>query len=109
GLRGRAGLMDDVAFAFEHHAQRAPDVLLVIDDQDGLVGSRRRGYFFAHPSSSSSSSFARRFMFHQKAIASSTIPAPMNTGRRSTSGCVSGRITIGGSGVREPSDSVGPL
>ena len=97
GLDDRAGLVHDVAFAFEHHAQRAADVLLVVDDQDGLT-SRRRCYFIAHDwsSSSPSCSRARRFMFHQNTAASSTMPAPMNTGRRSTSGCVSGWITIGG-------------
>jgi hypothetical protein len=45
GLRDRAGLVDGVAFAFEHHAQRAPDVLLVVHDQDRLG---RSGGFVGH-------------------------------------------------------------
>src|SRR3569623_1103245 len=37
GLRDRSGFVDRVALALEHHADGAPDVLLVVDDQDRLA------------------------------------------------------------------------
>ena len=53
GLGDRAGLVHGVAFALEHHAQRAADVLLVVDDQDRLAG-----HFFLGSSGRSSASGA---------------------------------------------------